>query len=106
MILDGNASGEKLRSDVCIIGGGPAAISAALELLKSSARVLLLVGGGPIRESPSDQDLNRGVVARPESHEGLEENRRRVFGGASSAWGGRCIPFDPVDFKAIFLRDP
>lgn len=100
MILDGPASGEMLQSDVCIIGGGPAAISAALELLKSSAKVLLLVGGGPIRESASDQDLNRGVVARPGSHEGLEENRRRVFGGASSAWGGRCIPFDPVDFKA------
>jgi choline dehydrogenase-like flavoprotein len=100
MILDGNASGEMLHSDVCIIGGGPAAISTALELLKSSAKVLLLVGGGPIRESASDQDLNRGVVARPGSHEGLEENRRRVFGGASSAWGGRCIPFDPIDFKA------
>jgi choline dehydrogenase-like flavoprotein len=100
MILDGNASGEMLHSDVCIIGGGPAAISTALELLKSSAKVLLLVGGGPNRESTSDQDLNRGVVARPGSHEGLEENRRRVFGGASSAWGGRCIPFDPIDFKA------
>jgi choline dehydrogenase-like flavoprotein len=99
MILNGNASGERLQSDVCIIGGGPAAISAALELLKSSAKVLLLVGGGPIQESASDQDLNCGVVARPGSHEGLEENRRRVFGGASSAWGGRCIPLDQVDFK-------
>jgi choline dehydrogenase-like flavoprotein len=100
MILDGNASGETLQSDVCIIGGGPAAISAALALLDSSAKVLLLVGGGQIRESASDQDLNRGIVSRPGSHEALEENRRRVFGGASSAWGGRCIPFDPVDFKA------
>jgi choline dehydrogenase-like flavoprotein len=99
VIVDGNASGERLHSDVCIIGGGPAAISAALELRKCSAKVLLLVGGGSIHESASDQDLNRGVIARPGSHEGLEENRRRVFGGASSAWGGRCIPFDPVDFK-------
>ncbi|MBB5345293.1 GMC oxidoreductase [Tunturibacter empetritectus] len=100
MILTGNPSGEMLESDVCIVGGGPAAISVALELLKKKVSILLLVGGGANRESASDQDLNRGVIARPGSHESLEENRRRVFGGASSAWGGRCIPFDPLDFKA------
>ncbi|MCE0523876.1 MAG: GMC family oxidoreductase [Methylacidiphilales bacterium] len=99
MILAGNQSGETLESDVCIIGGGPAAISIALKLLDTSAKVLLLVGGSPDQETPYDQDLNRGVIARPGSHESLEENRRRVFGGASTAWGGRCIPFDPVDFK-------
>jgi len=99
MILTGNPSGEMLESDVCIVGGGPAAITVALELLRKKVSILLLVGGGPNRESASDQDLNRGVIARPGSHESLEENRRRVFGGASSAWGGRCIPFDPVDFK-------
>lgn len=99
MILTGNLSGEMLESDVCIVGGGPAAISVALELIKKKLSILLLVGGGPNRESASDQDLNRGVIARPGSHESLEENRRRVFGGASSAWGGRCIPFDPIDFK-------
>lgn len=102
MILDGPMAEGTQRADVCIIGGGPAAISVALEVLKSSASVLLLVGGGATRESASDQDLNRGVIVRPGSHESLEENRRRVFGGASSAWGGRCIPLDPVDFK---LRD-
>ena len=99
MILEGYSSNEHVRTDVCIIGGGPAAISVALEILKGSAKVLMLVGGGHTRESASDQDLNRGIIARPGSHEGLEENRRRVFGGASTAWGGRCIPFDPVDFK-------
>ena len=100
MILDGTVSEETQHTDFCIIGGGPAAVSVALELLKTSAKVLLLVGGGAARESASDQDLNRGVIARPGSHESLEENRRRVFGGASTAWGGRCIPFDPVDFKS------
>ncbi len=100
MILNGIASEATRHVDVCIIGGGPAAVSVALEVLKSSATVLLLVGGGLTRESASDQDLNRGVVVRPGSHESLEENRRRVFGGASTAWGGRCIPFDPIDFKA------
>ncbi len=100
MISDRYASEELVETDVCIVGGGPAAISVALEILKTSARVLLLVGGGAVKESASDQDLNRGVIARPGSHESLEENRRRVFGGASTAWGGRCIPFDPIDFEA------
>jgi choline dehydrogenase-like flavoprotein len=100
MILQSHASEELVKTDVCIIGGGPAAISVALEVLKGTSKVVVLVGGGATRESASDQDLNRGVIARPGSHEGLEENRRRVFGGASTAWGGRCIPYDPVDFKA------
>lgn len=100
MILPNNASGETLHADVCIIGGGPAAISVALKLINTSASVLLLVGGSPTHESAADQDLNRGIIARPGSHESLVENRRRVFGGASSAWGGRCIPFDPLDFKS------
>ena len=99
MILNDNESGESLVADVCIVGGGPAAISVALKLMKTGARVIVLVGGGAKRETASDQDLNRGIIDRPGSHENLEENRRRVFGGASSAWGGRCIPFDPIDFE-------
>jgi choline dehydrogenase-like flavoprotein len=25
---------------------------------------------------------------------------RRQLGGASNIWGGRCVPFDPIDFEA------
>jgi choline dehydrogenase-like flavoprotein len=92
-------SGGSLRTDFCIIGGGPAAIAVALELLKTDCDIVMLVGGGERRESAVDQDLNRGIVPREGSHEGLEENRRRVFGGATQAWGGRCIPFQPIDFE-------
>jgi choline dehydrogenase-like flavoprotein len=99
VIFSDNLAGELLEADVCICGGGPAAITVALELLPTGASVVVLVGGGANRESASDQDLNRGLIARAGSHEGLEENRRRVFGGATTVWGGRCIPFDPIDFK-------
>jgi choline dehydrogenase-like flavoprotein len=88
-----------LGTDVCIIGGGPAAIVIALELLQTKRDVIMLTGGGERRESAADQDLNRGIVRPEGSHEDLEENRRRVFGGATSAWGGRCIPFDAIDFE-------
>lgn len=84
-------------SDVCIVGGGPAGISLAMRLERSGLSVLILESGGP-RETTSYRDLNRGTSDPPGSHEPLEENRRRQWGGASSVWGGRCIPFDEVDF--------
>lgn len=91
-------NGQVLTADVCLIGGGPAAISMALRLAASPQNVLVITGGG-WSETSANQDLHRGVVAPGGSHEPLEENRRRQFGGASAVWGGRCIPFEPIDFK-------
>ncbi|MBD2701434.1 GMC family oxidoreductase [Spirosoma sp. BT702] len=91
--------GETLTADICIVGSGPAAISMALSLDGSPLRVLMLTGGS-WTETIANQDLYRGSVSPAGSHESLEENRRRQFGGTSSAWGGRCIPFEPIDFKA------
>ena len=31
-------------------------------------------------------------------HAPTELYRRRMLGGTTSVWGGRCIPFDPEDF--------
>jgi choline dehydrogenase-like flavoprotein len=90
--------GSYLKTEICIIGSGPAGITLALELLKTKKKIILLTGGG-YHETAASQDLHRGFVDSLTSHEPLEENRRRVFGGASTAWGGRCIPMDPIDFK-------
>ncbi|MFD2569125.1 GMC oxidoreductase [Spirosoma soli] len=90
--------GQTLTTDVCIIGSGPAAISVALGLAATERNIVVVAGGG-WSETIANQDLNRGVVAKAGSHEPLEENRRRQFGGTSAAWGGRCIPFEPLDFK-------
>ena len=93
-----SSSSTSLDADVCIVGSGPAAITVALQLAGTNAKVVLLAGGSA-RETPSNRDLYRGLVAEDSSHEPLEENRRRQFGGTSAAWGGRCIPFDPIDFE-------
>lgn len=85
------------NADVCIVGSGPAAITVALRLVETGCRVVMLTGGAGT-ETTANRDLYRGVVAEGSSHEPLEENRRRQFGGTSAAWGGRCIPFDPIDF--------
>lgn len=89
---------QQLEADLCIIGSGPAAISVALSFAQSRINVIVISGGG-WSESVPNQDLYRGSVAPGVAHESLEENRRRQFGGTSAAWGGRCIPFEPVDFK-------
>lgn len=85
------------KPDVCIVGGGPAGIALALRLERAGLSAVLLESGG-LRESEASRDLNRGWASPIGSHEPLEENRRRQWGGASAVWGGRCIPFDEIDF--------
>jgi choline dehydrogenase-like flavoprotein len=88
----------RLKADLCIVGGGAAAIAVALEYMKSGREVIVVPGGGP-NQSASSIDLYRGKVNPAGSHEPLEENRLRMWGGSTTVWGGRCIPFDPVDFE-------
>jgi choline dehydrogenase-like flavoprotein len=87
-----------IHTDLCIVGGGAAAISLALEYMKSGRKVVLVPGGGP-NQTASAIDLYRGSVDRPRTHEPLEENRLRMWGGTTTVWGGRCLPFDPIDFE-------
>lgn len=91
--------GSKITADLCIVGGGAAGISVALEYMKCGKSVVLLPGGGP-NQTAAAIDLYRGRVQPKGSHEPLEENRLRMWGGTTTVWGGRCVPFDPVDFAA------
>ena len=86
------------EADICIIGAGPAGISIAIEMQTSNKKIIILSGGAQ-HETASNQDLHKGFVDPKNSHEPLEENRRRAFGGGTVVWGGRCIPLDPIDFK-------
>jgi len=90
-------AGSALDCDVLIIGSGPAGLSVAMEMTGTTHRTILLDSGGQ-RETAQSRDLLRGFVWPEGSHEPLETNRRRQFGGSSTAWGGRCIPMDPIDF--------
>lgn len=89
---------KTLESDVCIVGGGAAGISIAVELAKTSLRVILLEAGGR-REDAEARELYRGYSYEEKSHEPLTENRRRQWGGTTGVWGGRCVPFDSIDFQ-------
>lgn len=100
MILDKEKVNDKsvIETDLCIIGSGAAGITIALEFLNTETSVVMLTGGVE-KETPYNQDIHRGASTIKDSHEPLEENRRRAFGGATLAWGGRCIPYDEIDMK-------
>jgi len=93
------ANGTKLPADLCIIGAGVAGIAVALEFEHSQISVLLLEAGG-VKEAAATQAFYDGDVIDRSLHPPLTRYRRRALGGSSGIWGGRCVPFDPIDFEA------
>ena len=85
-------------ADVCVIGAGPVGIVTALELSARGMRVLLLESGADAA-SPAAQALSAHENLRPDNHHDPEIAVARRLGGTSNLWGGRCLPFDPVDFS-------
>ena len=92
-------AGAALAADICIVGSGAAGISLALALVDSGLSVLVLEGGGAAFEAAS-QALYQGAVADPRMHSPADWYRRRGLGGSTTIWGGRCVPFDAIDFEA------
>ena len=101
MILDAETleHGASLEADLCIIGAGAAGISLALQFLNGPARVILVEAGQRIPDAAS-QALYAGEVADPALHSPPDTYRQRQFGGSTTLWGGRCMPLDPIDFRA------
>ncbi len=91
--------GAVLAADICIVGSGAAGISLALGLMDCGLSVLLLEGGGAGFEAAS-QAFYKGGVADTLLHSPTDTYRRRGFGGSTAIWGGRCVPFDAIDFEA------
>jgi choline dehydrogenase-like flavoprotein len=86
-----------LEAEVAIVGAGPAGITLALELANAGHRVLLIESGG---DSYSAEVQQLGDTAGDDAaHVPMSLATRRQIGGASNLWGGRCVPFDPIDFQ-------
>jgi choline dehydrogenase-like flavoprotein len=98
--LDANdfADQTELQADICIVGAGAAGITLALQFLTSGRRILLLESGGDLEE-PDTQALYDGEVADERLHAPTVRFRHRRFGGTTGIWGGRCMPFDAIDFE-------
>lgn len=99
MLLDAGSipNGQTLPTDVCIVGAGAAGITLAMELMGTGLNIILLEAGGRSRAGTS-QKLYEGHVNDPVRHLPLDQARYRQLGGTTSLWGGRCIPFDEIDF--------
>jgi choline dehydrogenase-like flavoprotein len=100
VIVDANEieSGARLAADVCIVGAGAAGISLALSLTGQGLRVVLLESGRTSLDAAA-QSLYDGEVADQKLHSPPGKYRHRRFGGSTAIWGGRCMPFDAIDFE-------
>ena len=90
--------GSTLETDLCIVGAGAAGITMALQLLRAGLRVLVLESGN-LSDDKATQALNEGTVVDPTLHSPPDKYRQRRFGGSTTIWGGRCVPFDPIDLQ-------
>ena len=85
----------QVKTDVCIIGAGPAGIALACVLQRRQIEVCLLESGEFLPD-PRTRDWDAGTT------HGLpfdvEETRTRCFGGTSHIWAGRCVEMDTSDF--------
>jgi choline dehydrogenase-like flavoprotein len=89
--------GQGIEATVAIVGAGPAGIVLALELAKVGHRVAL-IESGKLRFDEAAQALADADQFDPNFHAPMAECTRRQLGGTSTIWGGRCLPYDPVDF--------
>lgn len=84
------------RSAVCIIGGGAAGLTMALEFERRGIDAIVLESGGHSPD-PHTMDLYRGENTGV-PYIFADTCRSRFLGGSSNCWGGWCRPLDAEDF--------
>jgi choline dehydrogenase-like flavoprotein len=92
------ADGGTTQAEVAIIGAGPVGVAIAIRLAGRAGRIVLIEAGGKQFKAADNLNYFRAERVDDTRHGPTELNRRRMLGGTSSVWGGRCIPFDPEDF--------
>jgi len=102
MLIDARTipTDEIIKTEVCIIGAGPAGITLARELIGQNFRVCLLESG---QTEPPDEDLQslcKGEII-DELYQDLSLSLCRQFGGAANFWHNsvRLLPLDKIDFE-------
>lgn len=117
MIRNGQdiASGSEISAQVCIIGSGPAGVTAAWHLHKAGIKVVLIEGsryaGQPDASWPDKKLLYAGeavgvfansepdFLIRPFQNWDSPLERERILGGTSSHWGGQSRPLSTITFE-------
>ena len=90
--------------DVAIIGSGPVGLAMASALAATRLRIAVIEAGG-LRQSPEEEKESLAATMKsPPAHPDAYLFRRRVLGGSSTVWGGRCLPFDRIDMEPLADR--
>jgi len=98
-------SSEDRVWDLCVVGTGPVGMAMALEFERLGREVLVLESGGT-EAAAATTEASRAVILTPKTHAPMAETVHRALGGASWTWGGRCVPYDDVDFaRRDFVAD-
>ena len=99
MLIDAETlqNDQIIQVDVAVVGSGPAGIVLSLELAKSGHSVALFESGR-LNFNKASQQLGDADQFDPNFHAPMADCTRRQLGGTSTIWGGRCLPYDPVDF--------
>jgi len=84
--------------DLCIVGAGPVGLTLALEAAARGLEVLLLESGGA-ENNPATQEWSHATVLDQQTHAPMALASNRALGGSSWLWGGRCVPFEAIDFE-------
>jgi len=107
---------KNVHTKVCIIGSGPAGITAAWHLLKNGVKDVTLIEGSRtlnLEDSRRDKkylyDGKADGLFDPNEKEFLLlpypggnnfcKERERIFGGTSAHWAGQCRPLDKITFE-------
>ena len=88
-----------INGELAVVGAGPAGIVIALEAARHGISVVLLESGDR-SYNPAAQELSEAAEWDRRRHAPLSLSTRRQVGGTSNTWGGRCVPFDSVDFES------
>lgn len=101
------SDGDTVEADVCIVGAGPAGLTAAMELLDQGIRVCLVESGGFERDAATQSLAHTEVVQNDDLYLDGYYLRDRRFGGTANQWcividgqiHVRYTPLDPIDFE-------
>lgn len=104
MILDQFPADESL-AEFCVVGSGPVGMALALEFEQLGRDVLLLESGDRFLDNQV-AEASRAEIVDPKRHADMSLTVCRALGGTSWTWGGRCVPYDDVDFaRRDFVAD-